>query len=131
MLNCIPNFNLFHICRDCFSNHLKIYPETGPETKQMGLCSYAEAEARGVDPTNPNIDPLDDPLTFFKCMLMLSSDYVFSETVEELSLEKTKTTSTTRDHVQIIKSPNYPADYPNNIINKVGTFIFQTKTNLF
>ena len=74
----------------------------------MALCGKAEAEARGKD-------PLDfDKLTFFKCMLMLSSDFVYTKRLEdELPNIKSISHDNTRSHT-VITSKNYPGNYPTN-----------------
>ena len=95
----------FFICRDCFESHIKIYPETDPDATQMALCGKAEAEARGRDPFE------FDKLTFFKCMLMLSSDFVYTKRLED------ELPSISNDNMRshtVITSKNYPGNYPTN-----------------
>ena len=71
----------------------------------MALCGKAEAEARGKDPSD------FDKLTFFKCMLMLSSDFVYTKRLED------ELPSISNDNMRshtVITSKNYPGNYPTN-----------------
>ena len=73
----------------------------------MALCGKAEAEARGKD-------PLDfDKLTFFKCMLMLSSDFVYTKKLES-ELPNIKSISHNMRSHTVIQSANFPGNYPTN-----------------
>ena len=60
--------------RDCFVRHVNLYPETDIQTQRMFMCGEAEYEELQKSERNRNY--IADPLTYFKCMLMLSSDYV-------------------------------------------------------
>ena len=54
--------------------HINLYPETDIQTQRMFMCGEAEYEELQMSERNRNY--IADPLTYFKCMLMLSSDYV-------------------------------------------------------
>ena len=54
--------------------HVDLYPDTDIQTQRMFMCGEAEYEELQKSENDRNY--IADPLTYFKCMLMLSSDYV-------------------------------------------------------